>query len=47
MIFISGIGVTQVCTTQKAWRAKLININSPWAAKVYFVVVWKKFWKNN
>jgi len=33
----------QACTTQKARRAKLININSPRAAKVYFVVVWKKF----
>jgi len=33
----------QACTTQKAPRAKLININSPRAAKVYFVIVWKKF----
>jgi len=35
--------VQQACTTQKARRAKFININSPRAAKVYFVVVWKKF----
>jgi len=33
----------QAYTTQKARRAKLININSPRAAKVYFVIVWKKF----
>jgi len=41
------IAVQQVCTYQKAQRAKLININLPWAAKVYFVVVWKKFWNDN
>jgi len=38
-----GLSLEQACTTQKARRAKLININSPRAAKVYFVVVWKKF----
>jgi len=37
----------QACATQKARRAKLININSPWAAKVYFLVVRKKFWKDD
>ena len=36
----------QACTTQKARKVKLININSPRAAKVYFVIVWKKFWKD-
>ena len=40
------VTVQQACTTQKARRAKLININSPRAAKVYFVIVWKKFWKD-
>jgi len=29
--------------TQNAQRAKLINITLPWAAKVYSIVVWKKF----
>jgi len=43
-IFVDVVG--QACTTQKARRAKLININSPRAAKVYFVIVWKKFWKD-
>jgi len=38
--------LVQACTTQKARRAKLININSPWAAKVYFVIVWKKCWND-
>jgi len=32
----------QACT-KKGRRAKLVNINSPRAAKVYSVVVWKKF----
>ena len=46
--FKKGMGAVenrleQACTTQKARRDKLININSPRAAKVYFVVVWKKF----
>ena len=40
------VHLQQACTTQKARRAKLININSPRAAKVYFVIVWKKFWKD-
>jgi len=37
------IQLEQACTTQKARRAKLININLPRAATAwYYVVVWKK-----
>jgi len=41
------LSLLQACTTQIAPRAKLINIISPQFAKVYFVVVWKKFWKDS
>jgi len=34
----SFIAVYQACTNQKARRAKLININYPRVAKLYFVV---------
>jgi len=40
MILVTLIkSAEQACTTQKARKAKLININSPRAAKVYFVIV--------
>ena len=38
--------VTQLCATRKARRVELIGTNSSRAAKVYFVVAWRKFWKN-
>jgi len=32
-------GVEQACTTQKTRSVILININLPWAAKVYFIAL--------